>query len=256
MQPRDIWSYLSTAVKDSADYKINRAVPLLFGVVGISIFGTLVTLLLPPLVLGSRLPAERGVRLFLLHFLCVGIGYILIQVALIQRFVLFLGHPQYALTVIIFSMLLSSGTGSYWSRRLGTFEDGPLRKVLVGVAVCVTALALVSGPIVNAGVGWPLAVRMLVTALLIFPAGFLMGMPFPSGLARLEAMNHSAVRWAWALNVAASVMGSAGAIFLALYIGLRATLITGGVLYLVALAVLTLAAERRETMAEQETVTT
>ncbi|MBK7931141.1 MAG: hypothetical protein IPJ98_27795 [Bryobacterales bacterium] len=256
VQPRDIWTYLSTAVKDSADYKINRAVPLLFGVVGISIFGTLVTLLLPPLVLGSRLPAERGVRLFLLYFLCVGIGYILIQVALIQRFVLFLGHPQYALTVIIFSMLLSSGTGSYWSRRLGTFEDGPLRKVLVGVTVCVTGLALVSGPIVNAGVGWPLAVRMLVTALLIFPAGFLMGMPFPSGLARLEAMNHSAVRWAWALNAAASVMGSAGAIFLALYIGLRATLITGGVLYLVALVVLTMAAERPATMREQETVTT
>jgi len=255
VQPRDIWGYIGSAGKDSADYKINRAVPLLFGVVGISIFGTLVTLLLPPLVLGSRLPAERGVRLFLLYFLCVGIGYILIQVALIQRFVLFLGHPQYALTVIIFSMLLSSGTGSFMSRRLGTFQDGPLRKVLVGVAACVTVLAFLTGPIVNAGVGWPLPVRMLVTALLIFPAGFLMGMPFPSGLARLEVWNHSAVRWAWALNAAASVMGSTGAILLALYIGLRATLFTGGIMYLAALVILGMAAARRIPTPEQEAVT-
>lgn len=255
VQPRDIWSYLSHAVRESADYKINRAVPLLFGVMGISILGTLVTLLLPPLVLGSRLPAERGVRIFLLYFLCVGIGYILIQVALIQRFVLFLGHPQYALTVIIFSMLLSSGLGSFLSRRLGAFEDAPLRKALLGVAACVLALALLSGPVVNAGVGWPLGVRILVTALLIFPAGFLMGMPFPSGLARLERWHPQSVRWAWSLNAAASVMGSAGAIFLALYIGLRATLMTGGLLYLAALAVLIVAQQRRITVAEREVVT-
>ena len=255
VQPRDIWGYLSTAGQDSADYKINKAVPLLFGVVGISIFGTLVTLLLPPLVLGSRLPKDTGVRLFLLYFLCVGIGYILIQVALIQRFVLFLGHPQYALTIIIFSMLLSSGAGSFMSRRLGTFEYGPLRKVLVGVAAVVTVLAFLSGPIVNAGVGWPLPVRMIVTALLIFPAGFLMGMPFPSGLNRLETWSRPSVRWAWALNAAASVMGSAGAILLALYIGLRATLITGGIMYLAALIVLQLANSRRVDIPEQEAVT-
>lgn len=255
VQPRDVWTYLTSAVQDSADYKVNRAVPLLFGVVGISIFGTLVTLLLPPLVLGSRLPKEISVRLFLLYFLCVGIGYILIQVALIQRFVLFLGHPQYALTVIIFSMLLSSGLGSFMSRRFGTFEDRPLRNVLIGVAAIVTTLAFLTGPIVNAGVGWPLPLRMLVTALLIFPAGFLMGMPFPSGLARLEVWSSSSVRWAWALNAAASVMGSAGAILLALYIGLRATLITGGIMYLAALLVLHFANSRRIDIPQQEAVT-
>jgi hypothetical protein len=151
--------------------------------------------------------------------------------------------------------LLSSGTGSFMSRRLGTFEDGPLRKVLLGVAAVVTLLAVLSGPIVNAGVGWPLPVRMIVTALLIFPAGFLMGMPFPSGLGRLENWSRPSVRWAWALNAAASVMGSAGAILLALYIGLRATLITGGVMYLAALLILQLANSRRVPVSEQEVVT-
>jgi hypothetical protein len=242
VQPRDLWRFLKSGASESADYKINRAVPLLFALVGISLAGTLVMLLLPPVVLGSRLPAEGGVRRFLLYFLFVGIGYILIQVALIQRFVLFLGHPTYALTVIIFSMLVASGMGSYHSRRLGTFEGGNLRKVLLGVAGLVGALALAAGPVVDAGVGWPLAVRMAVTALMIAPAAFLMGMPFPAGLARLEAWSRASVRWAWSLNAAASVLGSAAAIFLALYLGLRLTLLMGGLMYVAAL--ITLAAAK------------
>ena len=78
---------------------------------------TAIILALPPLVLGARLPRQKGVLGFLLYFLCIGAGYILIEMALIQKFVLFLGHPTYALTVVIFSMLVSSGLGSYFSRR-------------------------------------------------------------------------------------------------------------------------------------------
>ena len=105
---------------------------------GISVLAIIVVLAFPPLLLGERLPAEKGVRGFLLYFVCIGAGYILIQVALIQKFVLFLGHPTYALTVIIFSMLISSGLGSYYSRRLTgratSGNTGRLSAVLVGVA--------------------------------------------------------------------------------------------------------------------------
>ena len=79
---------------------------------------TLVILALPPLLLGHSLPRGKGSVRALLFFLFIGAGYILIQVALIQKFVLFLGHPTYALTVIIFSMLISSGFGSFASKRL------------------------------------------------------------------------------------------------------------------------------------------
>ncbi|MFN7918861.1 MAG: hypothetical protein U0Q16_02120 [Bryobacteraceae bacterium] len=227
VQPRDLLAFFNTN-KGSADYKINKAVPLLFALVGVSILATIITLALPPLLLGSRLPTERGVRRFLIYFVCIGIGYILIQVALIQKFVLFLGHPTYALTVIVFSMLVSSGLGSYWSRRLRTSEKPQLRIVLMAVALSVGALAFLLGPIANAGVGWPFPARVVVTVLLIAPVGFAMGMPFPSGLTRLERMSKPAVRWAWSLNAAASVLGSALAIFLALYMGLRETLLSGG----------------------------
>jgi predicted membrane-bound spermidine synthase len=156
-------------------------------------------------------------------------------VALIQKFVLLLGHPTYALTVIVFSMLVSSGLGSFFSRRVLAGSQTRLRYVLAGVATLVAGLSLAAGPVSRAAAGWPLSMKFLVVVLLIAPAGFLMGMPFPTGLARLEAWHKPSVRWAWSLNAASSVLGSGAAIFLALYLGLRGTLLTGGGLYLIAL---------------------
>ncbi len=234
VQPRDIWDFITQANSTSADYKINRALPLLFGLVGISIVATLLVLALPPLLLGTRLPVEPGLRTALLYFVCIGAGYILIQVALIQKFILFLGHPAYALTVIIFSMLVSSGVGSYFSKRIAKRH---LSAVLAGIAVLVAVVAFAAAPIGRYGVGLPLPLKMLITVALIAPAGFLMGMPFPAGLSTLERQYPNAVRWAWALNAAASVMGSAGAILCAIYAGLRVTVLIGGALYVAALLV-------------------
>ncbi len=238
VQPRDLWNFVRNANRGSADYKINRAVPLLFGLMGLSIVVTGLILVLPRLVLGSRLPKQKGVMTFLWYFLCLGAGYILVQVALIQKFVLLLGHPTYALTVIIFSMLVASGIGSYLSGRLVAGDDVRLVRVLSAVAVLVGTLAFISTPLVAAAAGWPLQAKIALTTLAVAPAAFLMGMPFPSGLRRLEKRHAPSVRWAWSLNAAASVLGSASAIFLAIYIGLRATLLVGAALYLCALLVI------------------
>ncbi len=238
VQPKDVWAVL-TSPAIAADAKVNRALPLLFSLVGISILATIVVLALPPLLLRARLPVEPGVRRFLWYFVFIGVGYILIQVALIQKFVLFLGHPTYALTVIIFSMLISSGLGSFFSRRfIAGASDPRLKWVLFAVFVIIGVLAFVVAPITEAGVGLPLPLKMLIAVGMIFPAGFLMGIPFPTGLSRLEERFPQAVRWAWSLNAAASVMGSATAILLAIYIGLRATLLIGGALYLGAVLVI------------------
>ena len=238
VQPRDLWNFVTTASRENADYKVNRAIPLLFALVAVSIGATLLILILPRLVLGTRLPKQKGVFVFLMYFLCLGAGYILIQVALIQKFVLLLGHPTYALTVIIFSMLVASGAGSFWSRRVVAGDDRRLVRVLAAIAILVAVLAFASPALTSAAVSWPLPAKMLITALAIAPAAFLMGMPFPSGLRRLEERHSPSVRWAWSLNAAASVLGSGGAIVLAIYTGLRATLLFGGALYLVALIVI------------------
>jgi hypothetical protein len=237
VQPRDLWSFWTTASRATADFKINRAVPLLFVLAAISILATLLILLLPPLVLGTRLPRRAGVRGFLLYFIFIGCGYILIEVALIQKFVLLLGHPTYALTVVIFSLLVSSSLGSYWSKRFVRGQEGRLIKVLGCAALCAALEAgLISG-LLPLMVALPLGIKMAATVLLIAPLGFLMGMPFPSGLARLEQWHAPSVRWAWSLNAAASVLGSAGSLMCCIYLGLIQTLLAGGLLYVAALAV-------------------
>ncbi len=235
VQPRDLVNFVFHGSHATEDYKINSALPVLFGLVAISIIATLVILALPPLVLGHRLPRDRGSIQALWFFLCIGAGYIVIQVALIQKFILFLGHPTYALTVIIFSMLLSSGCGSFASRR---FIGGDIRKlwrVMLFIIGANVLLALVVSPICESGVSLPFALKVLITVALISPLGFAMGMPFPTGLSKLETLMPLSVRWAWAINAASSVMGSAAAMFFAIYIGLQLTLIVGSLFYLGAL---------------------
>jgi hypothetical protein len=238
VQPRDLWQFVKTASRETADYKINKAVPLLFGLMAVSLLATVLVLLLPPLVLGTRLPGQPGVRGFLLYFMFIGAGYILIEVALIQKFVLFLGHPVYALTVVIFSMLVSSGLGSFMSRRLIGASEGRLIQALGCVALMAAVLAVFTSWALPAMVGLPLALKMAITVALIAPLGFVMGMPFPTALNRLEEWHAPSVRWAWSLNSAASVLGSVGALACSIYLGLIQTLMIGGLLYLASLAVM------------------
>lgn len=237
VQPRDVTSFLLATGGKSADQKVNVAVPKLFSALWVSSIAVLIILLLPPLVLGTKLPNDKAARGFLPYFLAIGIGYILIEVALIQKFVLFLGHPTYALTVIIFAMLISSGAGSYASKKLIGDSGSRLRLALASVAILVAILAAIVQPVLSGGVGLPLWVKMLATVAIVAPAGFAMGLPFPTGLRLLERQHEPSVRWAWSLNAAASVLGSVGALVCALYLGLVATMLTGGAMYLLAMVV-------------------
>src|SRR5207245_8944969 len=103
--------------KESMDQKVNLGLLMLIGLLAVSGIGVLLFLLLPAR-LSSRLPRAPGVNRWLLFFCAIGLPYILVGVAFIQKFVLFLGHPTYALTVAVFWLLASSGCGSYWTRRL------------------------------------------------------------------------------------------------------------------------------------------
>jgi len=231
IQPRDFWSFITRASPKAEDYKVNSAVPVLFGLMAVSIMAIVVILSLPPLLWRDRVMLRMGDIGRLFFFLFIGAGYILIQVALIQKFVLFLGHPTYALTVVIFSMLLSSGLGSFTSKRVVQGEIARLSRVLGLIVTAVIALTAVLTPITESGVTLPFLLKLIISVALITPAGFLMGMPFPTGLAFLERIAPNSVRWAWAVNAASSVMGSAAAIFLAIYFGLQITLAAGGLFY-------------------------
>lgn len=236
VQPRDLLAFIKRGAM-TADRKINTAVPLLFGLLAISVMATLLILVAPPLVLGARLPSQRGVFGFLTYFLFIGAGYILIEVALIQKFVLFLGHPTYALTVVIFSMLVSSGLGSFVSRRLLGRDKSRLVKVLGLIALLTLLLGIVVASMLSALVWLPWVFKVALAVALITPLGFAMGMPFPTGLKHLGDWHAPSVGWAWSLNAASSVLGSVGALVCAIYLGLVQTLFVGSLFYLAALAI-------------------
>ena len=173
------------------------------------------------------------------------------EIAFIQRFVLFLGHPVYALTVVVFLLLLSSGAGSMVSRWWLAKTSRvwlPLGLIAAALLLYVAVLPGLLGRLV----GLPFLAKLLVSAGLLVPLGFAMGMPFPTGLRALAAGSAgqsseiptveapgNLVEWAWAMNAASSVLGSVLAIVIAIQFGLNVTLASGALAYLLALGLTT-----------------
>ncbi len=230
-------------LQEGIDWKVNLGVLVLMLVLVISLAAVLGFLILP-----LALQTGRQSPLPLLYFVAVGLGYILVEIAFIQRFVLFLGHPTYALTVVIFLLMLSSGAGSLMSRRwLPRTEMAWLPLILVIGALIANVFFLPH--LLTAWVGLRFEYRLVVSALLLAPLGFVMGMPFPTGLRALGAgpvldvpsgatAADNAVEWAWAMNAAASVLGSVLAMVIAIQFGLNVTLACGVAAYLLALLLL------------------
>lgn len=212
------------------DWRINLGVVVLGMLLIISLIAVLAFLILP-LALHGREPGSGNIAIAgLLYFIAVGFGYILVEISLIQRFVLFLGHPTYALTVVVFLLLLSSGAGSVCARRWVSGGRSLTGLLLVITAVIATYLALVPW-LLSATVGFLFILKLMLSGLVLVPLGFLMGMPFPTGLRLVPT-----VEWAWALNAAASVLGSVLAMVIAIHFGLTITLACAALAYLLAAA--------------------
>jgi spermidine synthase len=227
-------------LKQGIDWKVNLGVLVLLFVLIISLAAVLVFLVLP-LALRSR--DFRHSPLPLLYFIAVGLGYILVEIAFIQRFVLFLGHPTYALTVVIFLLMISSGAGSL-SSRVWLPRTGLLWVPLMLVMTTLVAYVFFLPSRLATFVGLDFGYRLAISGVLLAPLGFVMGMPFPTGLralagasvnSRMHAGSGNAVEWAWAMNAAASVLGSVLAMVIAIQFGLNATLACGASAYLLAL---------------------
>lgn len=239
-------------LRHGIDWKVNLGVLVLLAVLVISCIAVLAFLVLP---LALRRGSSRQSPLPLLYFVAIGLGYILVEIAFIQRFVLFLGHPTYALTVVIFLLLLSSGAGSLLSCLwLPRAEMGWLPLLLVVVTLTIYIFLLPSR--LAALVGMSIEYRLLVSGVLLIPLGFIMGMPFPTGLRALaafpapefpagDAASDNAVEWAWAMNAAASVLGSVLAMVIAIQFGLTVTLACGAGAYVLALVTMPALARKR-----------
>ncbi|HUU85359.1 MAG TPA: hypothetical protein VM243_17810 [Phycisphaerae bacterium] len=156
-----------------------------------------------------------------LYFLVIGLAFMAAEIALMQRYTLFVGASAYTIAAILLALLVSSGIGSRCSRRLGDAT------AFVGILVCLV-LELSLLPAVARWLGdWPMTPRTVAAALMVLPLGFFMGMPFPKAVLRVGSL----VDWGFAVNGAASVLGGALALLLALTYGFRMTLLAVMALY-------------------------
>ena len=167
-------------------------------------------------------------------FFCIGLAFLLIEIAFIGRFTVILSHPVHALVVVLAAFLLFAGAGSYLSARSGAGASitGPV----IGIAVIAATYALISPWLTAALIGAPPAVKIAAAFALIAPLATLMGMPFPRALARLNAVDPSLLPWAWGINGCASVIGAVLATLLGIHFGHTAVILAGVALYLVAAA--------------------
>ena len=197
---------------------------------GLSLILSLFLILLPLVRLGkSGPPGGQPISLLLvfLYFTLLGFGFLFIEIPLIQESILLLGHPITAFTVIVFTILSFSSLGSVMARS----ERIRRRTFFSGLVVAAATLTVVYPQLINQSLGWPLVGRVGLVILSLAPAGFLMGFPFPLGLAALEGTNSGLIPWVWGVNGSVSVVASVLAAILALSFGFSWVLWLGTGMY-------------------------
>ncbi|MFY9610034.1 MAG: hypothetical protein WAU45_15625 [Blastocatellia bacterium] len=222
--------------------KTNLGTSILFALLAIT--SVLVLLfIIGPLVLvrGRALATGLGTKMsYLLYFACLGAGFIIVEVAMIQKFILFLGHPVYSLAVVLFSVLAFSALGSYLSGRIKEERmTAALIKLLVVLVALVFVYIIALPPIFYGLVHLAREFRILIAVVLMAPLAMVMGMPMPIGIRILARSAPEIIPWAWGVNGATSVMGSVAALVIALVSGFNQALMIGAGLYLLAMFLIT-----------------
>ena len=180
-------------------------------------------------------PARWRVAVF---FASLGLAFLFIEIAFMQRFAVFLGHPLYAIAVVLAGLLVFAGLGAGASDRLARLAGRwpPITLAAAGIVVGGGAYLGLLPCVFEAAQGWPTAARIAVALALLGPIGFLLGIPFPLGLKALGARAPALVPWAWGINACASVVSASLATFIALHVGFTPVLGCALVLYALAAA--------------------
>jgi hypothetical protein len=230
MKPRNLPVFLDQLGEVSEEW----GYLLLLGTLLISLLAGAVIILVP---LAGRwkdlFKGRRGTPGIIVYYACLGIGYMLVEIFLIQRLVFFLAEPIFSVSIVIVSMLVISGLGAITSRRM----KGSRAKVIwvAVLAIGLTLLFYIFGlsPLIRALIGLPLLIKALVAVIIIAPAAFFMGMPFPTGLSSLEANRRRLLPWALGMNGALSVTGAVLAKLLSISYGFKVVLVAVILLYLI-----------------------
>ncbi len=213
-----------------------NAVSVLATLLGVVLALTLSCIVIP-LLLAGRGKSLKGALPLFVYFAGIGMGFMLIEISQMQRLAVFLGHPTYALSVVLFSLLLSSGLGSYVTRWIKSSDF--TRYSRVGLCCLLLALALfglVTPRVAGSFEASATLVRIALASSILFALGLFMGMAFPFGMRLATSVSASLTPWLWGVNGAMSVLASVVAIVIALNSGISASFWTGFAWYTLAVA--------------------
>lgn len=170
------------------------------------------------------------------YFFALGLGFLFLEISMMQKFSLFLQNPLYAAAVVISSFLVFAGLGSRYSARWAT--QSHIRPTVMRAIACIASIALLylAGltPLFDHLLALPTWVRIVLSVLLIMPLAFCMGMPFPLGLSRLSACAPAEIPWVWGVNGCASVLSAILATLLAMQIGFSGVVVSAILIYALA----------------------
>lgn len=197
---------------------------------------------------GRKDQSELRISSVIPYFAALGMGFILIELALLQKLILLLGNPTTTFAILLFTLLISSGTGSLLSSRVARNNMKNLIFVIGGIAALGLFYVLFLPSIVYSTITDPFYVKAVVAVAILTPIGFLMGMPFPTGIRLLKAHRSEYIPWMWAINGAFSVLGAVLAIALGIMYGSSYAMILGILMYLIALGISF--ASKRKTIAQ------
>ncbi len=238
---RDFWKALTGQKLLTKAFEGNEFLfHIVFILIGLLLIAITLSLLfiIAPLFLFRRDNIKNKLRNipYLLFFASIGLGFILIEIPLLQRFILFLGKPIYSLSVILFSLLVFSGIGSYLTNFFTIMQCRKRLKEMTFLLVILLIFYVFYLPdVLNNLIQLSLIARIMVSILLLAPLGVLMGMPFPIGIRLANKRSNDVIPWAWGINGATSVLASVFAIIIAINFGFTVTLAIGQFSYLCAL---------------------
>jgi hypothetical protein len=191
-----------------------------------------ILLILTPLAV-SRFRRKLPTVWVALYFLSIGLAFMFMEIAFIQKFILFLAHPLYAVAVVLCSFLVFAAMGSWlagrWQEKTTSRWHVPLAVMLMGV---LSLLYLVILPdLFQAFIHFSDLAKIVISLVLIAPLALCMGVPFPTGIMRLANSAQEAIPWAWAINGCASVVGAVLATLLAIHLGFAMVILMGTLIY-------------------------
>jgi hypothetical protein len=246
LRPRDFLNADSDLLDQGAMTMNLTAVSVLINLL-ILISALAVLFIFGPLFVARRRDLTRGSSqaTLLIYFACLGLGFMTIEISLMQRFILFLGHPIYSLTVILFSLLFFAGLGSLTTNVVKVTSGQRVAWIVLALTVFLTFYVFVLPSILHGALDWPKTAKVIVSIGLLAPLGFLMGMPFPLGMKLADAATPRMVPWLWGINGTLSVLASALSVFLALNLGFTFVALVGQAAYAVAFVAVFLGSLRR-----------